>query len=71
MKEQLVYLGVDVAKKYLDAAIENEKRRLPNDKVGHRELISWIKQIDGPVQVICEPSGGYERALVRNSIGAR
>ena len=64
MKEELVYLGVDIAKAYLDAAIGNEKRRFSNDAVGHRELINWIKQIAGPVQVICEPSGGYERAFV-------
>ena len=27
MKEELVYLGVDIAKSYLDAAIGNEKGR--------------------------------------------
>ena len=30
MKEELVYLGVDIAKSYLDAAIGNEKRRFAN-----------------------------------------
>ena len=71
MKEELVYLGVDIAKAYLDAAIGNEKRRFSNDAVGHRELINWIKQIAGPVQVICEPSGGYERAFVQALARAR
>ena len=70
MKEQLVYLGVDVAKSYLDGAIGNEKRRFTNERVGHRELIKWIKQFKGPVQVICESSGGYERALVQALVGA-
>jgi transposase len=65
VKEQVVYLGVDIAKAYLDAAIKEEKRRLPNDSSGHEQLIGWIKQMEGKVQVICEPSGGYERALVR------
>lgn len=64
MKEELVYLGIDIAKSHLDAAIKKEKRRLPNDALGHRQLISWIKRMEGQVQVICEPSGGYERALV-------
>ena len=58
MKEQLVYLGVDIAKSYLDAAIGNEKRRFANERTGHRELIKWIKQMEGSVQVICESSGG-------------
>ena len=65
MKEQLVYLGVDIAKSYLDAATGNEKRRFSNDIIGHRELIRWVKRVKTPVQAICESSGGYEGALVQ------
>ena len=71
MKEQLVYLGVDIAKSYLDAAVGNEKRRFSNDAIGHGELIKWVKQLKAPVQVICEPSGEYERALVQGLARAR
>jgi transposase len=71
VKEELVYLGVDIAKSYLDAAIGKEKRRFGNDVVGHRQLIKWSKEIEPCVQVICEPSGGYERALVRALVGAQ
>jgi transposase len=71
MKEELVYLGVDIAKAYLDAAMGNEKRRFANDALGHQQLINWIKQMPAKVQVICEPSGGYERALVRAMVGAQ
>jgi len=71
VKEELVYLGVDIAKSCLDAAIGSEKRRFANDAVGHRALIKWIKEIEGLVQVICEPSGGYERALIRALVGAQ
>jgi transposase len=66
VKEELVYLGVDIAKSYLDAAIGNEKRRFTNDVVGHRQLIKWVKQTKAVVQVICESSGGYERKLVQS-----
>jgi len=65
IEEEVVYMGVDIAKAYLDAAIGNEKRRFANDALGHRELIKWVKQFSAPVQVICESSGGYERALVQ------
>jgi len=65
VKEQLVYCGVDVAKAYLDTMIGKEKRHLPNNALGHRGLIQWIKQSGASVQVICEPSGGYERGLIR------
>jgi hypothetical protein len=71
VKEELVYLGVDIAKSYLEAAIGKEKRRFGNDVVGHRQLIKWIKEIEPCVQVICEPSGGYERALARALVGAQ
>src|SRR4029077_12705713 len=71
VKEQLVYLGVDIAKSYLDAAVGNEKRRFSNEAIGHGELIKWVKQLKAPVQVICESSGGYERALVQGLARAR
>ena len=71
MKEELVYVGVDIAKTYLDAAMGNEKRRFSNDALGHRELIKWLKQLSASVQVICESSGGYERALVQALARAR
>ncbi len=70
VKEQLVYLGVDIAKSHLDVAIGNEERRFSNDALGHGQLIKWTKRLEKPVQVICEPSGGYERSLVRALVGA-
>src|SRR6266487_1365489 len=72
MKEELVYVGVDIAKRYLDGAMGNERRRFSNDALDHRELIKWVKQLSAPpVQVICESSGGYERALVQALVRAR
>ena len=65
MNKDVVYLGVDVAKRYLDTAMADEKRRLPNEVKGWQELIQWIKRSEGSVQVICEPSGGYERGLIQ------
>ena len=71
MKEQLVYLGVDIAKSHLDAAIGAQKHRFCNDTVGHRQLVRWIEQTEAAVKVICESSGGYERRLVQALAGAR
>jgi transposase len=48
-----------------------EKRRFSNDTIGHRQLIKWVKQLSAAVQVICESSGGYERALVRALVSAQ
>jgi transposase len=71
VKEQLVYIGVDIAKSYLDAAIGNKKHGFSNEAIGHRGLIKWVKGVKTPVQVICESSGGYERALVQRLARAR
>jgi transposase len=71
VKEELVYLGVDIAKSHLDAAIGAQKHRFCNDTVGHRQLVRWIEQTEAAVQVICESSGGYERRLVQVLARAR
>jgi transposase len=64
MNEAKVYVGVDVAKGYLDVAREEQRLRIKNDAGGRRQLVKWLGRSVGPVQVICEASGGYERALV-------
>jgi transposase len=65
MKEQIVYVGVDVAKAHLDVAYGQEAWRVTNDGGGRNRLIKRLAQIAGSVQVICEASGGYERALLK------
>jgi len=65
MKQTIVYIGIDVAKAHLDVAWQNRLRRFDNDKAGRATLVKWIKQKQsGPVQVICEASGGYEQELL-------
>jgi len=65
MKQEVVYVGVDVAKAHLDVAWEQESWRLSHDAAGRSALVARLGQITGSVQVICEASGGYERALFR------
>src|ERR1700737_3700449 len=65
MKEAIVYVGIDVAKAYLDVAWQEQRQRVPNDAIGRNQLLKRLKQINGPVQGICEASGGYERGVVR------
>jgi transposase len=66
MSASLVYVGMDVAKATLDLCALSASpaaRQFPNDRVGQRALLRWLKPL-GVVQVICEASGGYERAVV-------
>ena len=65
MSKEEVYVGVDVAKAYLDVAWEKQARRVANDAAGTKRLVKWLKQIEGTVRVICEASGGYERGVVK------
>jgi len=65
MKEQKVYVGIDVAKASLDVAWGQESWRVANDTAGRSALVERLHQIAGSVQVICEASGGYERGLLQ------
>ncbi|MEY2538814.1 MAG: transposase [Verrucomicrobiota bacterium] len=65
MNKEQVYIGVDVAKASLDVAWAEERRQLSNDAAGFKQLVKWVEKAGKKVQVICEASGGYERALVR------
>ena len=64
MNSAVVYVGVDVAKAYLDVAWAERSGRFANGKSGWGALIKWIKQSALPVHLICEASGGYERGLL-------
>src|SRR5436309_3253876 len=66
MKQSLVYIGIDVAKQYLDVAWGQQWRRFANDKSGRIALVRWIKQSACAVQLICEASGGYEQGLLES-----
>lgn len=61
----LVYLGLDVAKLTLASHLLGHAMALANDDTGHLQLCQYILAHDGPVQVICEATGGYERRVVR------
>src|SRR5881409_995873 len=66
MEQAIVYIGIDVAKAYLDVSWAGEARRFSNEKKGHAALVRWLKTSQRPVQLICEASGGYEQALLKS-----
>jgi transposase len=57
--------GIDIGKAYLDVALypSGEALRVPNDKHGHEQLVSWLTSHD-VARVGLEASGGYERDLL-------
>lgn len=63
MTPHIVYLGVDVSKDSLDVHFLGQSLHLPNSTAGIARLLKLIARHPAAVQVICEATGGYERAL--------
>ena len=66
MSEQSkVVAGVDVGKATLVASLRSgPAREFANSPAGREQLLAWLEQRKVAL-VVCEPSGGYEKALVR------
>jgi transposase len=60
-----VYAGVDISKDRLDVSLPGQgPSQYANSASGIGQLIEVLAGQAQPVRVICEPSGGYERALL-------
>ena len=57
------FIGVDVAKLTLAIQFPDQVWSTANDAEGHAAFVTKLRAF-GPVHVICEATGGYERALV-------
>lgn len=58
------YVGLDISKARLEYTIDESRTAcVPNDVTGHRMLVQWLKAHSN-ARVVCEPTGGYERAIV-------
>jgi transposase len=61
---EATYVGLDVAKDRLDYTVDGTRcDHVPNTASGHERLQAVLKSRRG-VRVICEATGGYERAVV-------
>lgn len=61
---EATYVGLDVAKDRLDYTVDGTRcDHVPNTASGHERLLAALQPIRG-VRVICEATGGYERAIV-------
>jgi transposase len=63
--------GIDVSKHALDVCIleSGELRRFDNDAAGRKRLVRWLRR-HGAKIVGLEPSGGYEKAIIKALIAA-
>lgn len=60
------YLGLDIAKRTLDLSVHPAltQRAYANDAAGHATLVAALRPVAGPIQIICEATGGYEHDLL-------
>ena len=65
-----VHAGLDIAKASLQLHLQSKSFDLPNTPAGHTQLIKHLAAIPG-VHVVCEATGGYERAVVAALHAAR
>ena len=60
----IIYAGLDIHKATLQLHLQNKGLELPNTKAGHARLLKLLQAAGQPVQLLCEASGGYERAVL-------
>lgn len=66
------WIGIDVSKKCLDVAARpaGATERFDNNAAGYKALLRWLVQF-GTCHVVMEPTGGYERELMRTLLENR
>lgn len=68
---EATYVGLDIAKDRLDYTVDGTRcDHVPNTPRGHERLIARLGPLPAP-RVICEATGGYERAIVAALLLAR
>ncbi len=61
----VTYVGLDVSKDRLDYTVDGERcDHVPNHATGLHELAATLARVKPPARVVCEATGGYERAAV-------
>ena len=62
---EATYVGLDVSKDRLDYTVDGTHvAHVPNNAQGLRTLTQVLGKLPSPARVVCEATGGYERAAV-------
>lgn len=65
MSDAVVYVGADIAKDSIDWDFKDKALSLPNSSAGFSKAFALLTQMGRTVHIVCEPTGGYERALLK------
>lgn len=63
--QTVTYIGVDISKETLDVCLPAGKRTIAYTPTGMASLRKALRSLESP-HVICEATGGYEKALLEN-----
>ena len=65
-QNDLVVVGIDVAKDKVDACIRSlsQRQTFPSTAQGHRKLVAWLRKHQVK-KAVMEASGGYERTWAK------
>lgn len=68
---EMIYVGIDVAKAFLDVAISNQKeiKRFNNNEQGINQLVIHLKK-EPPQIIVMEATGGFEKLLAASLVEA-
>ena len=69
-KQSPVYVGLDISKASLQLHLQSKSYDLPNTPGGHAQLLRRIADVP-TAHLVCEATGGYERAVVAALHSAR
>lgn len=71
MARSTAFVGIDVSKRSLDVAVHPGTARfqLANDAAGHEALVQQLQAL-APELVVLEPTGGYERMVLKRLLEA-
>jgi transposase len=68
----VTYVGLDVSKDRLDYTVDGQRcDHVPNTEAGLLKLTAILRKLTPPARVVCEATGGYERAAVAALLTAR
>ena len=68
---EATYVGLDIAKDRLDYTVDGLRAaQVPNTPAGHKRLLKALRPFPH-ARVVCEATGGYERALVATLLLAK
>ena len=67
MSTPTLFVGIDISKEKLEVYFQNKSFELLNRPAPLAKFMHQLLELEVPVQIICEASGGYEEALLQSA----